>query len=219
MGKNITGPRRACGLEWPNLSAGTIQHSHIVLSWLLVRKWKIMPDWIFFLIWQFECKTVFWPCLSVRTFVPSNTWLQSNTSLSLGPRSFIKALLTTLWPLLAFSSWPYKSVGLFSFPMEMVVVLFKYFPFCQYSPPSANFNWSEQSKWIHSPAGLCLSEFLQEEEEKLKKTNWGSIWAMWQHSCPAAPQSWRRPSVQRFNMSLKGIDKCTILKLAEMHRF
>lgn len=157
MGKNITGPRWACGLEWPNLSAGTIQHSCIALSWLFVIEWKMMPDWVFFLISQFECKTVFWPCLSVRMLLPCCTWLQYNTSLSLGRRSFIKALLTTLWPLLAFSSWPHKSVCLFPFPMEMAVVLFKYFPFCQYSPPSANFNWSEGSKWNHSPARHCLS--------------------------------------------------------------
>lgn len=130
----------------------------------------MMPDWIFFLIEQCKCKTVFWPCLSVRMLVPSSTWFQYNTSLLLGPRSLIKALLTTLWPLLAFSSWPYKSVGLFPFPMEMALVLFKYFPFCQhFPPPPANFNWSERSKWIHSPARLCLSEFLQEDEVKLKK--------------------------------------------------
>lgn len=94
--------------------------------------------------------------------VPSSTWLQYNTSLSLGPRSFVKALLATLWPLLAFCSWPYKSAGLFPFPMEMAVVLFKYFPFCQYSP-----SWLiliEVSEWIHSPARLCLSELLQEDE-------------------------------------------------------
>lgn len=219
MGKNTTGPRWACGLEWPNLSAGTIQHSHIALSWLFVREWKIMPGWIFFLIYQFECKTVFWPCLSVRILqaFACSTWLQYNTSLSLGPRSFIRALLNTLWLLLAFSSWPHKSVCLFPFPMEMAVVLFKYFSFCQYSPPSANFNWSEQREWIQSPARHYLSESLQEEEVELKKAKiegaseqCGSR-AVLQHHAPGGDLC------RGLNRSLKGIVKCTIL--TEMHHF
>lgn len=40
------------------------------------------------------------------------------------------------------------------------------------------------------------------------------------HSYPRSPRSWMRASMQRFSMSLKGIDKCAVLKLAgEMENF
>lgn len=76
--------------------------------------------------------TVFWPYLRIRMLVLCSE-LGYNTSLSLGPKSLTKALLTMLWPFWTFSSWSYKSFGLFPFPMEMAKVLFKYFPFVRHT--------------------------------------------------------------------------------------